>query len=451
MFSARVAGRRQSAAGAVVFVWGVWLVLSVSVLHFVRTYGVDFPYYDEWEMVPAITGQQPVTLSWLWSQHNEHRMFLGRVIYLGVERLGGFDFRAGAVFDACVLSALAAVLIGFTRRFRGRTTYPDAFFPLLMLHWGQAENLILSFQVQFVASSALAIIVLLLLLTRDQMRPRQALALGLCTVLFPLLGGTGLALTPALAICVFLAGCDVRTAEYGRGWTAVGVWMLGVLAIALTAYYFVDYQRPLKHPHSDSAAATLNGAMQFLTIGGGTAAKTAWPVTKYAVLVLIGATLGALARTVAARSDRAPTALRLLLFLASLCSLAVGISWARSALSPVTMFSSRYATLAAPFLCAIYLAWEVVNRAQLRRVVQVGLFLFTAVMLIPNRDQGMQEGILFRDLRANIVTDLQAGVPAGELVNRYYSKMYYGGPDVLAERMHALHARGIGIFKDLRE
>ena len=54
-------------------------------------------------------------------------------------------------------------------------------------------------------------------------------------MLFPLLGGTGLALTPAIVVCVFLAGWDLRKADPGGRWTSVAVWMLGVLAIALTA------------------------------------------------------------------------------------------------------------------------------------------------------------------------------------------------------------------------
>ena len=159
MLPPRAVRRWPSDTGALVFVWGAWLVLSVTLLQFVRTYGVDFPYYDEWEMVPAITGQQPVTFSWLWSQHNEHRMFLGRRSTSRSKRSAG-TISAPARFDASVLCASAAMLIAFARRFRGHATYADAFFPLLMLHWGQAENLVLSFQVQFVASSALAIIVL---------------------------------------------------------------------------------------------------------------------------------------------------------------------------------------------------------------------------------------------------------------------------------------------------
>ena len=117
----------------------------------------------------------------------------------------------------------------------------------------------------------------------------------------------------------------------------------------------------------------------------------------------------------------------------------MGISWARSALSPVTMFSSRYSTLAAPFFCAIYLAWEVVNRPA--PPFRAGRLVFVpALMLVPNGEVGIQEGILFRDLRADMVAIFKPECRQ-ELINRYYAKMYYGGPDVLAERMHAARTR----------
>jgi len=44
------------------FVWGVWLVLSISLLDFVRAYCVNLPFYDEWELLPVMLREQPITL-----------------------------------------------------------------------------------------------------------------------------------------------------------------------------------------------------------------------------------------------------------------------------------------------------------------------------------------------------------------------------------------------------
>lgn len=441
----------RSDAGPLVFVWGTWLALSVAVIDFVRTYTVDFPYFDEWDLVPAITGQQPVTLRWLWSLHNEHRIVIPRVLFLILGRFSGYDFGAGALFNACILAAAAAALIATARRLRGHTAYSDAFFALVLLNWGQTENLVWSFQVQFVISSALTIAVLLLIVRPGPMTLRAALGLGVCTLLLPLVGGTGVAFVPALAVCILLAGRDVRgTAAGGRRWALV-VWGLGLLAVALTALYFVDYERPAMHPPSPSVGVTFDGALQFLTMGLGAAAKGAWPVTQYVLLILLGATVLALCREIVAGTERHREALRLVIFIGAMCSLALGVAWARTALAADAMFVSRYATLAAPLGCAMYFAWQLIGSPALGRFVQVVLFCSALLLLIPNDQYGIQEGTLYRDLRANVVADLRAGVPVGELVKRHYAEMYYAGPDVLEARMRSLRAHGIGVFKELRE
>src|SRR5438105_8162010 len=70
------------------------VVMSLAILGFVYLYGANVPYLDDWDIVPALTGNQAVTLRWLWSQHNEHRLPLPRLLLLGLYHLFGFDFRA---------------------------------------------------------------------------------------------------------------------------------------------------------------------------------------------------------------------------------------------------------------------------------------------------------------------------------------------------------------------
>jgi hypothetical protein len=82
-----------------------------------------------------VTGEEPVTPTWLWSQHNEHRMLLPRLIYLALSELSGYDFRAGAVYNVLALSALSAVMIMTCRALRGGCDFRDAYFPLMLLNW----------------------------------------------------------------------------------------------------------------------------------------------------------------------------------------------------------------------------------------------------------------------------------------------------------------------------
>src|SRR5262245_13375668 len=163
-----VAGQpRRSLLNACVFVWSIWMMGLLGCLLLVIKYGNSIPYGDEWHgTVPIITGERPLTLQNLWSLHNEHRIFLPRLISWGLLKLSAGDVRAGMLFNVSILALMAALFILAARRLRGWTTYSDAFFPLAMLQLGQWENLLWGFQVTFICPIAL-VYVFLLVIVRD--------------------------------------------------------------------------------------------------------------------------------------------------------------------------------------------------------------------------------------------------------------------------------------------
>jgi len=114
--------------------------MVIAALLFVARYGSNVPSWDGWDMVPTVTGDQPITASWLWSQHNEHRVPLPRLLYLAIIHLTVADFRTIMYFNVLAMAAAAALMIHTARRLRGSSSVTDAFFPILLLHWGQAAN-----------------------------------------------------------------------------------------------------------------------------------------------------------------------------------------------------------------------------------------------------------------------------------------------------------------------
>src|SRR3954453_18745037 len=122
--------------------WGVWAVMLAAALVFIALYGSNVPSGDDWDMVPTLTHHQPVTWEWLWSQHNEHRVPLPRLLFLGLNRLTVVDMRVTMHFDVLLMAALAAAMIAVATRLRGRSSATDAFFPLAILNCGQAANLL---------------------------------------------------------------------------------------------------------------------------------------------------------------------------------------------------------------------------------------------------------------------------------------------------------------------
>jgi hypothetical protein len=110
----------------------------------VAYYGSDIPIWDDYAIVAALTGDQPITLNWLWEQCNEHRIPVPKLILLASERLAGNDVRSGMFLSVGALCVLAAALINVAGRLRGGTRPFDAVFPLFLLHVGHAGNLLWS-------------------------------------------------------------------------------------------------------------------------------------------------------------------------------------------------------------------------------------------------------------------------------------------------------------------
>ena len=109
------------------FVWSVWSLSAGAALWLVANYGRNLPFWDDWEMVPALTGAQPVTPAWLWSQHNEHRPMLPRLIMAGLFRAVRADFRLPRYVNAGLLSAMAAAMLLVARRIRGIASISSRF------------------------------------------------------------------------------------------------------------------------------------------------------------------------------------------------------------------------------------------------------------------------------------------------------------------------------------
>src|SRR5215471_5218044 len=227
-------------------VYGVWLAMSLVAISYVTRYGSDVPSWDDWDMVPTMTGHQPVTAEWLWSQHNEHRVPLPRLILLGLHRITGINFRTPMFFNVLITGALALAMLLVAKRLRGgRVSYTDAFFPLIFLNWGQAANLIWGWEVQFYASMAFSSIALLLTAqSGPRLRLRNAAPLGVCLILLPLCGVNGLVLAPLLALWLsYSAVVHLRTREPSARRDGLLVLGLAVSALLLSALYLVDWER----------------------------------------------------------------------------------------------------------------------------------------------------------------------------------------------------------------
>jgi hypothetical protein len=416
----------------------VWAALTAGAVGFVLAFGSNAPYADEWEFVPALLGREPAG-PWLWAQHNEHRLPLPRAVYLALFWLT-HDFRAGMLLQVAMLSALSLGLMTLAARLRGRPAWPDAFFPVSLLHLGHWENLIMGYQLCFALFTVLVtgLVVVALRATRERAF-RSGAAAGVLTLLLVLTGGSGLAVAPP--VCAWVAYLAAVVWSTGRRGRASVLFALAVVPLAYFVPYFTGYERPPHHPPpSRDPVAVAEVAGQMLS----TAVATAPPVWAYvfaAEALLAAATVRLLLRQPG--GDRT-SALGLAAVAVGVVGLVAAVGVGRAGIGPDMGLWPRYALLTWPLLGAAYLVWV---RAGRERVPMLMCFA-AALAFVPNTVSGMAVGHAVRQHYDRAREDSRAGLSAEQLCRRVY---FLKGPNAaqgerVTRGIPLLRGAGVGVY-----
>lgn len=286
-------------------------------------------------MVPYLTGHEPVTPAWLWSQHSEHRIPLARLIMLGLYKVANDDFRAGMYFNVAAMGFLASALIVAAKKFGGRTSCADAFFPLALLHWGHHENILWTWQVAFVLPVVLEGLLLAHMVRAGARVPvAQGVAAGSCLAFLPLCGPIGLVCVPWLALWLGSVGAHHwRSPASVEKRTGIVLLTLAALPLLIMGLYFIGYEAVAK-PSSPGTRHAAKFAVTFLARSVGPnveslGAELLWPSLARALplgvfLVLLISAARVLTVWLTQQSE---TTLNrgLVLFMAAMASLALAI------------------------------------------------------------------------------------------------------------------------------
>jgi hypothetical protein len=429
---------------AALLVWITWAAMTAALLGYVTAFARDVPWWDDWDLVPVLSGEEPASAAWLWEPHNEHRIPVPKLIHLALAAPAGADFRAAPYLNALALSAGALALILAARRLRGRTEPADALFPLALLHWGQYDNLLWSFQVQFVCSTVLFLFaVALLTASARPPGPGRILLVGLCSLALPFCGANGAALAPAPAL--WLTGAAL--ARRRGAWLPAG---LAVLVVAVVALSFLGYTRPAVHPPTPGAGSGLRSALLVLLMSDGPAGAVSYgPLVGMFVLLLALAGGAAVARlSFAGRVDRL-RGLGVVAAVAGVVALGAGVGWGRAGLyadNPGEITGvTRYVTLMAPLVCCASLAWTLAGR----RLVPYLLLAAAVVMLPANTRLGWEAARWRAEQLDRLTADARRGVPPDELSATYRSVVHAVDPELLAERLTMLQQARLGPYRGL--
>jgi hypothetical protein len=386
--------RTKTPAGASSLVWTVWLALTLVAVFFVARYASRYPIADDLEMANAFGPHGSRPLAWWWSQHMEHRVPLPRLLYVTLVDLSG-DVRSTMYAEVALLSGLAAAAILAARRIRGRSSWTDLFLPLLFLHTGNGENLLLGFCLSVTLPVVLGALAWMLLASGPEVpRTRTIAGAAACFFALPLCGGHGLVQVPALALALgWIAVTLARSGDRGirRRGLLLGLAVGATLLVA--GLYFVGFERP-DVPHANpSLVDALLTSWQYLSLSIGPVAEETWPWSGIFVLATALLSIAVLARGWREEpGERVPTAALLAGFGAvSTMALAVGLARSFAWDSGWTM---RYVVQPAPLLAAAYFVWVRREPSVASRVAEGALALVLAAALVPNARAGIENGRL---------------------------------------------------------
>jgi hypothetical protein len=118
----------------------VWLVLTQGI--------GDLPIMDEWDLLSEYTFAGKSS-AWYLMHHCEHRYPVGKFAWIHLLQLSGFNFKVPMLATVGLLAASALLLQWTARGLRGRSSAWDVLYPAVLLHWGHAFNLTMSYQLGF--------------------------------------------------------------------------------------------------------------------------------------------------------------------------------------------------------------------------------------------------------------------------------------------------------------
>lgn len=425
-----------------------------ATIWYVAAFASAFPHDDDWEVLPFTVGLPqyfPVTWEWLWSPHNEHRILLPRLLWIGLVHTFGADPRVLIWLDVALLAATAGVFLRAVHQVRGRRAASDVVIPWALLGLGQYCNILWAFQLMWFLP-ILLFAVATCAMTRTGGAASAMLAVA-CTVPMTLCGGPGVLLgAPILAWAVVRAVVLWRTttAADGRRRGTVGLVVLVVLASACMAVCSAGLERAANRSPLQPWLV-LEGCWQFLTVAIGPADGAAMPLvgTILAVLVVgaFGMLLvagwrcsGAAAASAIVQGQRRATALGVITALAATMLLALVISWGRGPRALGACWLPRYTLAASLFLPTTQLALAFVANGPWRRIAQLSSLALLAVLAWrtpANVAHALRHGEQTTAAYSALADDIRSGLPVTAIARRHYAAIF-DWPLAVARVVHFL-------------
>ena len=138
---------------------GVFALALIRLVRLVADSAVDVPYGDQWDALTPLFGGKGPFAAFL-QQHGPPRLGLGGLVDWYLYQATGWDVRAESWTCLGALVITTVLAIGLSARLRGRLSWRDAAFPLVLLSPVSWETMLLT---PFLAHSILPLLIVMIL------------------------------------------------------------------------------------------------------------------------------------------------------------------------------------------------------------------------------------------------------------------------------------------------
>ena len=294
---------------------------GLAAFFYVHTYSVNMIYDDQWTDIDLLKRAHDGTLTWsyLWAQHNEHRMLFPKLVVLALGATTHFNLQAEDYLCVVALcGATALVILTHRRRTPGLPMIVYVPVAFVLLSPVVIAEALLGFNIAWFMA-LLGFGVVLYLFDAEVVSRVAFVAAVVVAVVASYSCLQGLLIWPSLLVLLWLRR---------RSLAALGIW-LGA-GVVTTVVYFIGFDFALARAGSGAAPQTLEATLRFFVVETGNVfgSEAGYGVEKFFGGVVLGLAVVTLAvglrRGVA---DGAPVGVALITFgLAFLLSATVGRS-----------------------------------------------------------------------------------------------------------------------------
>jgi len=232
----------------------VCAVPALITLIFVIKFATNFPYADQWELVPflkKIVNHQPLTLSDLASQHNEHRLLFPRLIMLGLASMTHWNTKYEMYFSYFLLVCIFAFLLSqLFRLYTQVAIIPHVKFAIissclllsvLTFSVTQHDNLLVGWQLQIYLNILAVLFCLFMFSHKEQLTTLDFILAAVAGIIATYSFANGVLIWP-IGFLVLLVRRQLNNSSFYPvlGWV--------ILSIVILYLYLHNYQKPGQHP-----------------------------------------------------------------------------------------------------------------------------------------------------------------------------------------------------------